>query len=1104
VTCSSCGKELPGDFAFCPFCGAAQSSARAPTGREERKVVTVLFADLVGFTARSERMDPEDVRALLSPYHAHLRSELERFGGTVEKFIGDAVMAIFGAPVTHEDDAERAVRAALAIRDWASGQGEELRVRIGVNTGEALVALDARPEEGEGMAAGDVVNTAARLQTAAPLNGVLVGDHTHRATSQVIDYRPADPVEAKGKRDAVPVWEALEARSRFGIDTSEQATGPLVGRGREVELLVSTLARVREERSTQLVTLVGVPGIGKSRLVLELFQHVEEEPDLITWRQGRSLPYGEGVTFWALSEIIKAQAGILESDTEAQTKEKLARAVADVAADDSEARWLEGQLAPLAGVTDDRAARPDEGFAAWHRFLEAMADARPLVLVFEDLHWSDDALLDFVDQLPERAGGVPLLVVASARPELLERRPGWGGGKLNALTISLAPLSDDDTAGLVRSVLERPLLDARTLEALLHRAGGNPLFAEQYARILLEQGEVGSPPDTVQGIIAARLDGLPGPEKQLLQDAAVIGKVFWLGAVGAIGGTSPADAERLLQSLERKEFVQHVRRSSVAGQREYAFRHVLIRDVAYGQIPRPLRSEKHRRAAVWIESLGRAEDQAEMLAHHWLQALELAEAAGLDLRALRDPARRALRDAGDRAAALFAIDTAVRFYDAALRLWPEGSPERARLLLRRAAPVHITTGADPERLTEARDALLAARDTEGAGEAEMLLARSFWMQGRPDLFDEHAERGAALLEDAPPSRAKAAAYIERGSRALLAGDTATGVELVRRGYAAAEQLGWDGGQSEALGLLGTARMHEADPGALDDMARGLEIATAAGALGTVSRLHNNIAVAYQILGDLRLGYEARLEGLRVAERMGSASERRWFLGVLPDHLYRRGEWDDALRMADDFLAEVEGGSPHYTAYQVAGIRAEIRVGRGDRDGAIRDAESALAAVREVTEPQTLYFVLPTCAHVLTIAGQLDRARSLAHEYLEALRAGVNPQFAVICLPSFAAAARRLGLGQELAAALSTRTPSVWIEAVQAYLDEDFAGAADRLERIGELPESAEARIRDAEQLVARGHRAEADRRLQEPLSFYRSVGATAFLRECEALLAASA
>jgi class 3 adenylate cyclase len=390
LACPNCGQQNRDAARFCDACGA--SLAEPAPAREERKVVTVLFADLVGFTSRAERMDPEDVRALLAPYYVRLRAELERFGGTVEKFIGDAAMALFGAPIAHEDDAERAVRAALAIRRWITEEGEDLLVRMAVNTGVALVSLDARAHEGEAMAAGDVVNTAQRLQVAAPINGILVGEQTYRATREAIEYDAAAPVEAKGKSRPILAWEALEARSRLGIDLLREPNTPFVGRQRELDLLVSALARVREERSPQLVTLVGVPGIGKSRLVLKLAMAVEQDREAITWRQGRCLPYGDGVSFWALGETVKSQAGILESDSPAQAEEKLRNAVAELVSEAQEARWVAERLRPLVGVAGEPGSveRAGEGFPAWRRFLEGLADLRPLVLVLEDLHWADE------------------------------------------------------------------------------------------------------------------------------------------------------------------------------------------------------------------------------------------------------------------------------------------------------------------------------------------------------------------------------------------------------------------------------------------------------------------------------------------------------------------------------------------------------------------------------------------------------------------------------------------------------------------------------------------------------------------------------------------
>jgi class 3 adenylate cyclase len=612
IVCPSCGQENLPRAKFCSECGVGFAAPTAP--REERKVVTVLFADLVGFTARAEQLDPEDVRSVLAPYYARLRGELERFGGTVEKFIGDAVMAVFGAPVTHEDDPERAVRAALAIRDWAREESS-VEVRIGVNTGEALISLGARPSAGEGMAAGDVVNTAARLQSAAPINGILVGETTYRATADVIDYREADSVEAKGKAEPVRVWEADEPRSRVATEAvSLQA--PLVGRKREIDQLVDAFERARQERATLLVTVAGVPGIGKSRLVAELFAHAESLPDFVHWRHGRSLPYGEGVTFWALTEMVKSHAGILESDAPEDVERKLHEIVMQ-SVGESEQRWVESKLRPLVGLGggEDVGGEREEAFSAWRRFFESIAEQRPLVMVFEDLHWAGDELLDFVDALPDWIEDVPLLVLCTARPELLDRRSGWGGGKRNAITISPSPLDSDDTARLIAALLDRSVLPAETQEELLARAGGNPLYAEQFVRMLSERGEIkGELPENVQGIIAARLDSLADDEKRLLQDAAVVGKVFWTSSLAAVNESERALLEQRLRSLVRKEFVRRERRASVEGESEYAFNHVLVRDVAYGQIPRSERADKHRRAAEWIESVGRAEDQAELLA----------------------------------------------------------------------------------------------------------------------------------------------------------------------------------------------------------------------------------------------------------------------------------------------------------------------------------------------------------------------------------------------------------------------------------------------------------------------------------------------------------
>ena len=706
----------------------------------------------------------------------------------MEKFIGDAVMAVFGAPISHEDDPERAVRTALAIREAIrelndAEPGLKLQIRA-VNTGEALVALDARPSEGEAMASGDVVNTAARLQTAAPIDGILVGEATYRATRNLIDYREAAPVEAKGKAQPILVWEALTARSRFGIDVEELLRSPLVGRERELSVLNEAFARCRREQTAQLVTLVGVPGIGKSRLVVELFQVLDADPELIWWRQGRSLPYGESQSFWALGEIVKAQAGILETDDARAAETKLAATVAELLPEAEERRWVESHLRPLVGVTgeaDESGDRRTEAFSAWRRLLEALAEQRPLVLVFEDLHWADDGLLEFVDHLAEWVAGVPMLLVATARPELLDRRAGWGGGKRNATMLSIGALSAEETARLLASLLDQLLLPADVQAQVLRHAEGNPLYAEEYVRMLEDRGLlVHGPsgwqlaeddelplPETVQGMIAARLDALAPAEKELIQDASVVGKVFWSGALAAIGGVPRAAVEQPLHALERKEFVRRVRRSAVAGELQYAFLHLLVRDVAYGQIPRARRVEKHQSAAAWIESLApdRNEDHAEMLAYHYREALALAEAAGVDAEPLRGPARRALADASERAASLNAWAAAEELAGAALELTSRDDPLRPHLQLRIARAKTFRGQPDADLVAAARDGFLEHGAFERAGESEALLSWVSWWRGDGEASSLHSARALELVRDLPLSVPKLRAYAQAARQA---------------------------------------------------------------------------------------------------------------------------------------------------------------------------------------------------------------------------------------------------------------------------------------------------------------------------------------------------
>jgi class 3 adenylate cyclase/tetratricopeptide (TPR) repeat protein len=1091
--CPNCGHENEPGARFCSQC--ATPLTEAPAAGTERKVVTVVFADLVGFTSRAERLDPEDVQAVLAPYHARLREELERWGGTVEKFIGDAVMALFGAPVAREDDPERAIRAALSIRDWIVEEGE-LQVRIGVNTGEALVNLAARPESGEGMAAGDVVNTGARLQAAAPTNGILVGETTHRATAQTIEYRDHAAIEAKGKDAPVPVWEVVHARARFGVDLTPQSRTPLVGRDREVEALTAALGRAEQQRSPELVTLVGVPGIGKSRLVGELFTAIEHGRTLTYWRQGRSLPYGEGVSFWALAEMVKAQAGILETDNDEDVASKLSQAVERLIEED--AAWVLGHLRPLVGQAAEVAPGSlEEAFTAWRRFFEALAEQRPLVLVFEDIQWADDGLLDFIEHLADWVKGVPMLILCTARLELLERRPAWGGGKLNAATVALSPLSDEDTARLIAALSDQPLLPAEAQTALLERAGGNPLYAEQYVRMMVERGTAHDLPlpESVQGIIAARLDALPREEKALLQDAAVIGKVFWLGSLEA--------SERQLHSLQQKEFVQRARRSSVEGQTEFAFKHLLVRDVAYAQIPRSERADKHVRVAQWLESSGRPEDNAEMVAHHYSSAVELYRAAGRNLSPITAPAVNALRVAGDRATALGAYVQAEGYFSAAAELAPPDDPERLQLLFRRGRARFLRTGEGEEELEAALSGLLDAADHETAAETALLLAEGAWYQGRREAAIEYLERARSLVEGKPPSPIQVRVLAEVSRYDMLADRNDDAVEVGRTALRMAEELGLSDTVIPLLTNIGCARTAAGDFDGVEDLERSVALAAEANNIRELIRARNNLGAMSLLLGDIPRAHRESVEAYRIALRSGHLVAAHWSTaGPVLAQEYFLGEWDEAVRRADE---AIDSGIRSYQSSASHAFRSLMRIARGDTEGAESDAQLAVDLALPAQDPQLVLSTLAMAAVVFQSAGSEARAREFVDMTLAGLRDLVQIGFAITWAHGLAWVAFVQGRPEEVGDALKDEpAPTPWLHAARAVVDGDFRRAADTFGEMGVPTLEAFYRLRSAERLVGEGRRAEADAQLRPALAFYRSVGAARYVREGEALLAASA
>ncbi len=1106
VSCPLCGFENPPNARFCAGCGSRLPSPPASISAlpDERKVVTAVFADLVGFTARAERLDPEDVRAVLNRFHGPLREELERFGGTVEKIIGDAVLGLFGAPVGREDDPERAVRAALAVCDRVAALNAEepdldLHVRVGVATGEALVALGARPETGVGMAAGDVLNTAARLQAAAPVDGVLVTAETYRATRDAIRYREATAVEAKGKSEPVAAWEAVGAADP-AADERPHRDAPLVGRDAELEVLGRALAQAREERTLRLVTILGEPGIGKSRLVFELAQLVDAEPEPIGWCRGRAVPYASGSSFAALAEIVKAEAGVTERDTVDESTGKLGRAVARLVPDPSDARWVERHLRPLAGVAGDGAAaeRAGETFAAWRRFFEALAEQRPTILVFEDLHWADEGLLDFVEHLVEWADGVPLLVVATARPELLETRPGWGrNGK--AETLPLHPLSDDETGHLLARLLEEVAAPGATGRELVARTGGNPLYAVEYVRMLADRGRLEPRaelplPESVQAVIAARLDGLGPEEKTIVQDAAVVGKVFWASAIAAMEGVDPASVEERLRALEEREFVRRERVSALGAERQYAFRHVLVRDVAYGQIPRARRSEKHERAAEWIESLAAGRSQAELTAHHYLSALELARASQRRVDGLEGRALGAALAAGERASGLGAFAAAVRFYRSALELADDPGPEL--VFAYGMARVHAE-GEGAEELAAARDAFLAGGEDERAAEAEVALAGLLTNRGERLTALGHLERAAEIVApaEASPSKAHVLASFARFRR--LSGEHEEAVRLAREALAMAEQLGLEELQADASNNLGISRFATGDAGGLDDLERSIALASRLSSLEAVRGLRF-LAAAHGLRGELPRSYDLYAEARTLAARFGDAYNTRSLVAATVFEHYWTGSWDEAVRTADDFIAASET-DPHFHEIPCRRVRGLVRLARGETAGADEDAKRGLAFARVAGDPWFLNPAIAFRARVLVETGSPDEAGPLVDEVLAAWSAkGMFPSYEAADL---AVALVALERGAELeAAAPRSGSATRWFEAALLYAAGEFEAAADRYAEIGAKPDEAYARLRGAERLLSKSP-GEAEAELARALAFFEAVGAAAYAAEGAALAA---
>jgi class 3 adenylate cyclase/tetratricopeptide (TPR) repeat protein len=825
---------------FCNQCGApleeqaAAPAAPQPTTTQpvaERRLVSVLFADLVGFTPLSESRDPEEVRELLSRYFDSCRRLVELYGGVVEKFIGDAVMAVWGTPVAQEDDAERAVRAALDLVAAVSALGDEvgapvLRARAGVLTGEAAVNVGA---VGEGMVAGDLVNTAARIQAAAEPGSVLVGDATRRASEGAIAFQEAGEHTLKGKAEPMRLHQAVRVTAAVGGALRSQGLeAPFVGRERELRLVKELFHASAEQSRAQLVQVTGIAGIGKSRLTWEFFKYIDGLAELIWWHRGRCLAYGEGVAYWALAEMVRTRAQILEGEGQESAREKLAACLAEHVPDAEERAWIGPRLANLLGLDDREDTDRQDLFAAWRLFFERLADQSPLIMVFEDLQWADQALLAFIEYLLEWSGSQRLYVVAAARPELTEHHPDFARGVRNATSLSLEPLSDAEMTELLDGYV--PGLPEELKAQVLARAQGVPLYAVETVRMLLDRGllvqdgpvyrpsgEIATleVPETLHALAAARLDGLPADERQLVSEACVLGKSFTQQALAALTGRSETELEPLLAGLVRKEVLSIQADPRWPERGQYGFLQELLRQVAYETLSRRDRKSRHLAAVAALESTfeGADHEVPEVIASHLLAAVAAAP-DDPDAPEIRVRARAALVHAGERAAALAAPDEGQRYLDEAAAL-ADDEPEVRSALLERAGTLAFKAGDSAGARARLEEAIRLYEQDHPVAAARVGLALADVDVGEGKLEEgtRRLEAAAATLEEAGPSAELAATYASLGRLQTLGGREAAADSLERALRLAEslrlEELFVQALTSKSLVLLNEGRLLEA-------------------------------------------------------------------------------------------------------------------------------------------------------------------------------------------------------------------------------------------------------------------------------------------------------
>ncbi|MGB2874282.1 MAG: AAA family ATPase [Gaiellaceae bacterium] len=946
--CAACGQENPPNAKFCLECGGSLAEPE-PAPEEERKVVTALFTDIVGSTARAEQMDPEDVRARLATYYARLRTELESFGGTVEKFIGDAVVALFGAPVAHEDDPERAVRAAMAIQravEDLNAQDEwlDIHVRTAVHTGEALVVLGSAAVEGEGMAAGDVMNTAARLQGGAPVDGIVVGEATFRATEAVFEYREAEPVQAKGKTEPIPIWEVLGERTEAERPAPHT---PLVGRADELAILSDLWQKVVDDRRPQLVTLVGPPGIGKSRLLQALCERVERE-GTVHW--GRCLPYGEGITYWPVTEILKSVTEIRNDDDQTAISAKLGSLLEGLSTSDTdELRTMAAAAANLLGVATTPLATystEEIGQSELHwgvrRLLQLLAARRPLLLVFEDLHWAEPTLLELVRSLAAPDGELPILVVGSARPELKDSDPALLETNGNRRLVEIEPLDEDECRALLLALVGEEQAGSRQLETLLEKAGGNPLFLEETVRMVADadldpsaSAEALPIPDNLQALIGSRLDALGSGEKRVAQQASIVGGTFWTGAVAHLAGAT-GDISGSLATLERRDFVQAHAQSTIAGDQEYGFKHILIRDVAYDRLPKGRRAELHVRFTDWLSGLRAPEGEfVEIVAYHLEQACQLA---GQIARSPIEPpvleAASALSSAADKAQRREGYREAGRYYERALALLGDDHQERALELRLPLARTRAALGELRQASEELAEVAAEARSAERPDLRCMALLTLGNIDHRQSRASEARNRlteaQALALQSGDRSLQVRAAYSLATIRADFDGQAEEAADDLRAAVSVAEEM-----EDRTLAVEGHLRLgfllfNEGElEGSELELLRCIELAGELGGLRDQARATFLLGLVKYYRGDADEAERLNLQARDWLERTGESYFQLQNFRALGVYALARDELEEAeqrLRKAIPIAVE-EGGREVLEVYRSL-IETLVRQNRG--------------------------------------------------------------------------------------------------------------------------------------------------------------------------------